>query len=286
MSRPPNSRASLGRAPSTEPDNRRASVHSLNLSYAYGAPATSNARRQSSQGPDQDSRAGMSANGSAQQSVPSLGESGRAAEPAAVRYARLAQRKKDTGGNAYPPPPPVPSYSAYQNTSVNIANAFKAATSGLGGIVTGGRQEDLAADAGDDDEEADQEENAVTEEEAGQGGAEHQDLGEEDDEVNEDLGQTDGKAPSSAARKRKVSLSDVVGFCVFPHEAEPRSSACRNMAVEVRPKETKRNCPRAVTTRGARERSIKASEQRCTRMPTITSVSCGGSRLGLARRSK
>ena len=117
---------------------------------------------------------------------------GGTAESASVRYARLSQRKKDTGGNAYPPPPPVGSYSGLQNTSVNIANAFKAATSGLGGVVTGGRKEDFPDP--DEEEDADEEENDVEEEEDG---------------VHRDEGQAvpsgaSGKAPSSAGRKRKV----------------------------------------------------------------------------------
>ncbi|BGO90029.1 hypothetical protein NBRC10512_003562 [Rhodotorula toruloides] len=191
MSRPPNSRSSHGRSPSVEGEIRRASVHSLNLSYAYGAPASprvgasSSARMQAS--PPRRARSSTGAveeeeegEQEDQGAAPGPADSGRAAEPAAVRYARLAQRKKDTGGNAYPPPPPV-AYGGLQNTSVNIANAFKAATSGLGGVVTGGRREDFPPLNG--------------REENGEGEAEE--AGEE-----QDLPQP-AKAPASAGKKRK-----------------------------------------------------------------------------------
>ncbi|GEM07012.1 spindle pole body-associated protein sad1 [Rhodotorula toruloides] len=150
MSRPPNPRSSHGRSPSVEGEIRRASTHSLNLSYAYGAPASSPRVGTSSSAGLQASppRRARSSTGAVEEEdegeleAREPADTGRAAEPAAVRYARLAQRKKDTGGNAYPPPPPV-AYDGLQNTSVNIANAFKAATSGLGGVVVGGRREDF-----------------------------------------------------------------------------------------------------------------------------------------------
>ncbi|GAA6037262.1 hypothetical protein JCM8097_008650 [Rhodosporidiobolus ruineniae] len=172
MSRPPNSGASHGRSPSVDGEYRRASTHSLNLSYAYGAPAsprasasTSNGRPQSSPG---RARSQISGSGSVRNGASGAGgeeaiaeeddvevETGRAAEPASVRYARIAQRKKDTG-SAYLP--------AMGNTSVNIANAFKAATSGMGGVVTGGRREDFSAplnDVGRDEDEEEEEEDEI-----------------------------------------------------------------------------------------------------------------------------
>ncbi|GAA5975854.1 hypothetical protein JCM10908_005302 [Rhodotorula pacifica] len=210
MSKAPNSRSSLGRSPSVETENRRASTHSLNLSYAYGAPrahttpqmyAGSFQLRGNSSTAGSSGQAGAGAGaGGAGGTPPSsnntggAGDTGRAAESAAVRYARLSQRKKDTGGNAYPPPPPVGSYSGLQNTSVNIANAFKAATSGLGGVVTGGRKEDFPDPdpdpEGEEEEEADEEENKGGDGEEGQDG-------------NGASASPPGKAPQSAGRKRK-----------------------------------------------------------------------------------
>ncbi|GAA5921582.1 hypothetical protein JCM3775_003116 [Rhodotorula graminis] len=92
------------------------------------------------------------------------------AATAGERYARsLASRKKDAVGHAYPPPPPVapaPVYSSgFQNTSVNIANAFKAATSGQGGVRVGGRREDFAAPAGRRDDKNEGEDEGDSEEE-------------------------------------------------------------------------------------------------------------------------
>ncbi|GAA5887420.1 hypothetical protein JCM6882_002523 [Rhodosporidiobolus microsporus] len=165
MSRSPTSGASHGRSPSVDGDyNRRVSTHSLGVSYAYGAPASpqtnaaSSSRSQASPGRSRSVVSGSSARGGGQDEIPEEEEepepvyTGRAPEPASVRYGRIAQRKKDTG-QAYLP--------ATGNTSVNIANAFKAATSGFGGVVTGGRREDFAplsgngkaAAAEDDDEE-------------------------------------------------------------------------------------------------------------------------------------
>ncbi|GAA5866530.1 hypothetical protein JCM3774_004002 [Rhodotorula dairenensis] len=123
--------------------------------------------------------------------------SGPAGEDPSVRYARLSQRKKDAGGNAYPPPPPIGSYAGLQNTSVNIANAFKAATSGRGSVVTGGRREDFPEPAGEGkeyEEEADAEENHAE--------PEDEDLYEDEAPATGQSG-VPGKAPSSAGRKRK-----------------------------------------------------------------------------------
>lgn len=220
MSRIPTARPPHGRAPSADAESRRASTHSLNLSYAYGAPShgttqgsnapsSSQQRRQNSLGPEAGPstytgqglrQQNTSTAGSTSIPVPAGGsaDGGRAAEPAAVRYARLAQRKKDTGGNAYPPPAPVVggSYSGLQNTSVNIANAFKAATSGLGGVVTGGRREDFVDD---DEEEADEGVEEADHEENDQENPDGPPAGDEDRTVG-----TGEKAPNSAVRKRKV----------------------------------------------------------------------------------
>lgn len=132
-------------------------------------------------------------------------DSGSNAEAPSACYARLSQRKKDTGGNPYPPPPPIGSYSGLQNTSVNIANAFKAATSGRGGVVTGGRREDFPGPEADQEEEgeADAEENRVADE----------------DDLYEDgapaaQSSVPPKAPSSAGRKRKVSVPDLTELLI------------------------------------------------------------------------
>ncbi|GAA5892909.1 hypothetical protein JCM8208_004122 [Rhodotorula glutinis] len=116
------------------------------------------------------------------------------AEPAppraGERYAHsLASRKKDAAGHAYPAPPPVvpaPVYSSGFNTSVNIANAFKAATSGQGGVRVGGRREDFAAPAGRRDE-----------------------VGEEEDSEEDEIIMAAAKqaaAPTSAGKKRKKNV--------------------------------------------------------------------------------
>ncbi|GAA5835196.1 hypothetical protein JCM9279_007226 [Rhodotorula babjevae] len=122
------------------------------------------------------------------------GDNEPAAPPAGERYARsLASRKKDVVGHAYPAPPPVatapaPTYSSgYQNTSVNIANAFKAATSEQGRVRVGGRREDFAAPPGRHEAEAD----------------------EGDSEEEEELIMVAAKqaaAPSSAGKKRKKNV--------------------------------------------------------------------------------
>lgn len=195
MSRPANSRPSHGRSPSVEGEIRRASTHSLNLSYAYGAPASprvgtsSSAHLQAS--PPRRARSSTGAveeedegEHEDQGATAQPDDTGRAAEPAAVRYARLAQRKKDVGGNAYPPPPPV-AYGGLQNTSVNIANAFKAATNGFGGAVVGGRREDFPPLNGANEHATGQEEEADEEQDQRQA----------------------AKAPTSAGKKRKVRSS-------------------------------------------------------------------------------
>ncbi|GAA5855817.1 hypothetical protein JCM8547_000369 [Rhodosporidiobolus lusitaniae] len=161
MYRPPNSGASHGRSPSADGDFRRASTHSIGVSYAYGAPASP---RTSVSGKLQTSpgraKSAVSGSGSTRNGEEAIQEdegegdvsgeqqdSGRASEPASVRYGRIAQRKKDTG-ETYPPPS--------GNTSVNIANAFKAATSGAGGIKTGGRREDFPPLNGNGEAEAEE----------------------------------------------------------------------------------------------------------------------------------
>ncbi|GAA5834008.1 hypothetical protein JCM11251_003591 [Rhodosporidiobolus azoricus] len=206
MSRPPSSRASHGRSPSVEGDYRRVSTHSFGISYAYGAPASpsqmngaSSSRKQVSPGRARSVVSGSSARGGGdgrgeiaeedeeeEEEEPAV-DAGRPVEPASVRYGRIAQRKKDTG-QAYLP--------ATGNTSVNIANAFKAATSGFGGVVTGGRREDFAPLNG-----------------AGEGAAD------EEQERQEDAAR---KEPQSAGKKRK---KNVPKDPTFRHRAGETSSS-------------------------------------------------------------
>ena len=114
--------------------------------------------------------------------------SGRASEPAAVRYERIRQRTKDTGHPFLPRSPPDPPLEMAQaqiqaqsqsqsqsqqqtsgrnDTSVNIATAFREATRGHGGVVQGQRREreysvaheerDKLMNGGDGDGEGDKE---------------------------------------------------------------------------------------------------------------------------------
>ncbi|GAA6049801.1 hypothetical protein JCM3770_002168 [Rhodotorula araucariae] len=141
MSRP---RSSHARTPSVEVEHRRATL-AAPASHAVASTSTSTAttfprarRARSTTAPETRVGAAAGAGGEA-------------------RYARgLAQRKRDAGGQAYPPPPPAPAAYGVQNTSVNIANAFKAATSGLGGVVTAGRREGSPVE--DEEEEDDEDE--------------------------------------------------------------------------------------------------------------------------------
>ncbi|BGP38438.1 hypothetical protein JCM10450v2_002383 [Rhodotorula kratochvilovae] len=135
MSRP---RSSHARTPSVEVEHRRTTL--LSSSAQVGASA-------SASGSTSSPRA-RRARSTTAPIIPEEGAEGEA------RYARgLAQRKKDAGGQAYPPPPPAYAASGLQNTSVNIANAFKAATSGLGGVVSGGKREDFPLEEEEEEEE-------------------------------------------------------------------------------------------------------------------------------------
>ncbi|KAI5476300.1 spindle pole body-associated protein sad1 [Pseudohyphozyma bogoriensis] len=100
---------------------------------------------------------------------PSASSIGRATEPAQVRYGRMKQRSRDTG-SPFPPPrnanKPVSSSSAsggagasssgVQNTSVNIAVAFKAAVRDENGrVIIGreGRREEVEEDEMEEEED-------------------------------------------------------------------------------------------------------------------------------------
>lgn len=216
-----------------------------NASATNAASSSSRAAASGSSGAPPSNTAGRQAEGP-----------GGTAESASVRYARLSQRKKDTGGNAYPPPPPVGSYSGLQNTSVNIANAFKAATSGLGGVVTGGRKEDFPDP--DEEEDADEEENDVEEEEDG---------------VHREEGQAgpsgaSGKAPSSAGRKRKVCKTATIATAcdrmLMTHH--------RNTAIATLPTKISRVRIRAATIPSMISCEETRSARKCTRTITITLV--------------
>ncbi|GJN87213.1 hypothetical protein Rhopal_000158-T1 [Rhodotorula paludigena] len=181
-------RARHTRTPSVDGESRRASSHSLNYSFAYGAPASPHLTASTStahlhQSPQQTARQVPGAVEEVAEEVEqgTARDTGRASEPASVRYARLADRKRDTGGNAYPPPKPVVYSDGMQNTSVNIANAFKAATNEMGGAAKGGRKEDLPATAAQEEREDE----------------------EQDDEEDDVVLAKPAAAPTSAGKKRK-----------------------------------------------------------------------------------
>ncbi|GAA5948882.1 hypothetical protein JCM21900_003459 [Sporobolomyces salmonicolor] len=196
MSRPPNPAPSHGRSASIDSTSadplRRASAHSLGLSYAYGAPASPRTaataldpRARASPGRARSAASASAhgeANGAGEDEEGGPAETGRSAEPASVRYGRIAQRKKDTG-NGFPQQPRTPAQSALlglNNTSVNIATAFKAATRGQGGFLVGGRREDFppleernenGARDEEEDEEYDARENTIGKQATGPGSA-------------------------------------------------------------------------------------------------------------------
>ncbi|BGP14483.1 hypothetical protein JCM10213v2_002432 [Rhodosporidiobolus nylandii] len=153
MSSAHKSGASHGRAPSVDGEYRRASTHSLNISYAYGAPASprtgasTSGRQQSS--PEQ-SRSAISGSSSRRGGEGDIVEevevdTGRAAESASVRYGRIQQRKKDTG-QAYPPKLSSAAAAAQVGTTANIANAFKLALDNMenGGDRAPDEEDELA----------------------------------------------------------------------------------------------------------------------------------------------
>lgn len=145
---------------------RRVSTHSIPVSYAYGAPSVGKPRspirgsphvrghhRDSSRMTDDGTSV---VSGSTAFGEESEGGTGRAKEPAAVRYARIVQRKRDLGQPFPPPaaalagpasgllPPPALAASAVRgklsaaaskDTSVNIATAFAQAVAGREGAV-------------------------------------------------------------------------------------------------------------------------------------------------------
>ncbi|GAA5998394.1 uncharacterized protein JCM10292_001165 [Rhodotorula paludigena] len=181
-------RARHTRTPSVDGESRRASSHSLNYSFAYGAPASPHLTASTStahlhQSPRQAARQVPGAVEEVAEEVEqeTARDTGRASEPASVRYARLADRKRDPGGNAYPPPKPVVYSDGMQNTSVNIANAFKAATNEMGGAAKGGRREDLPATTAQEEREDE----------------------EQDDEEDDVVLAKPAAAPTSAGKKRK-----------------------------------------------------------------------------------
>lgn len=150
MSQNPNQSTSHARSPSVESTTsnqhqRRVSTHSLGISYAYGAPSPQQApsprsRRTQNRKPSEEPIVRRQRELSAE-------ETGRAIEPAAVRYQRLQAQRKQTpeptsasGGTSNST---LNKMASLNNTSVNIATAFKAATSGNGpAMVKGGRRED------------------------------------------------------------------------------------------------------------------------------------------------
>ncbi|KAK4704222.1 hypothetical protein P7C70_g1989, partial [Phenoliferia sp. Uapishka_3] len=177
MSRPPNSTGS-----SSSNHGRRASTHSIGVSYAYGAPSVG------SPGPPSGrSGAALSARGSGAHASPSnagddapsvisgstaLGEeegeatAGRPRESAAVRYQRIKQRTKDTGqpflAKETPPDGSIGkvakslSSNGRNDTSVNIATAFREATRGNGGVVQGQRRGFETQEEHEDDQRMDE----------------------------------------------------------------------------------------------------------------------------------
>ena len=156
MSHTPNQSTSHARSPSVESTTsnqhqRRVSTHSLGISYAYGAPSpqqpntstTSPRSKRTNRKPSEEPLVRPR-----QQRELSVEETGRAIEPAAVRYSRLqAQRKQQpetSGGGTTSSNSNFNKMASLNNTSVNIATAFKAATSGNGpAMVKGGRREDF-----------------------------------------------------------------------------------------------------------------------------------------------
>lgn len=210
---------------STTGHNRRASTHSIPVSYAYGAPSVGTGKPRT---PARVARTGGSQIGS-----PSVGGSasarggeeeepeeeqeqeeeaeewtGRSKEPAAVRYARMKQRQKDTGQPFLPPPPPpsglLPPASlakprsvgstpltGFQNTSVNIATAFREA------VVGGGVMRQPVGGPAPVERMQREEEEEGEEEEIGSGKETHV---------------AGGAAGASASKKRKVSLLRHLGF--------------------------------------------------------------------------
>ncbi|GAA6011361.1 hypothetical protein JCM10207_008313 [Rhodosporidiobolus poonsookiae] len=216
-----------GRSASIDSDNRRASTHSLGLSYAYGAPVspkvsnTTPGRSQTSPGRTRSVVSGSTRDDIAEEEGEEAApvDSGRAAEPASVRYGRIAQRKRDTG-HAYPQAQGSASAAAHGNTSVNIANAFKAATSGLGGVVTGGRREDFGPLNGN--------------------GAAHEEEEDEEDEgveIAEERPAKEASAPASAGKKRK---KHVPKDPTFKHRPGETSSSEESEYDQTRGKQKKR----------------------------------------------
>lgn len=63
-------------------------------------------------------------------------ELGRAAEPAQVRYARLAERRKSTGQSLPPPPPPLSASTSFQSTERSFSTTNPATTSHNGQNTT------------------------------------------------------------------------------------------------------------------------------------------------------
>ncbi|GAA5916571.1 hypothetical protein JCM5296_003890 [Sporobolomyces johnsonii] len=220
MSRPPNSAPSHGRSASIDSTSadphRRASTHSLGLSYAYGAPASPRTaasaldpRPRASPGRARSAASASingEANGAGEDDEGAPAETGRAAEPASVRYGRIAQRKKDTG-NGFPQQPRTPAQSALlglNNTSVNIATAFKAAVNGQGGLLVGGRREDFPPlEEGNENGARDEEED-------------------EDDGARENTFSKQAVGPGSAGKKRKKNAPKDPSF---RHRAGETSSS-------------------------------------------------------------
>lgn len=228
------------------------------VSYAYGAPSTGSthhhyaadgtgrANTAASVSRPASSRGGAA---SADEQQPPL-ETGRAEEPAAVRYARIQQRKKDIGqpflpsntattaGSAASAAPPLP------GTTVNIANAFNQAIMGQGEPQSGARQQrrstrepSVANSARADDDEDD----------VPDGGKETQ---------------MSSHAPSSA-KKRKVSKE------VSPSRPSQLTTSCseppRTGRTSQRRRKRRRTSTRTATTlRPAAQR--KSRDARQTRM--------------------